>query len=204
MKTPTREKEESARRSTERERTKSEEELFMESERLARQLMEEESLRVMQRLQDALREPVDEDSIARMEEDDPDLAFAMRLQREEAMAEEEETMEFVEGDEEDEEMTYEEMLELGQRIGDVKEERWKLRAQKYIEAMPLIIFDAAKTSSTPRKCTMETCLVCQCAYEDGDTLKKLPCGHLYHVDCIDPWLGMKNTCPVCKKSVSTP
>ena len=34
----------------------------------------------------------------------------------------------------------EEMLELGERIGDVKEERWRSRSQEFINKLPIVIF----------------------------------------------------------------
>lgn len=41
------------------------------------------------------------------------------------------------------------------------------------------------------------CTVCQCDFEEGELLRTLPCNHVYHVECIDPWLRMKKVCPIC-------
>lgn len=37
--------------------------------------------------------------------------------------------------------------------------------------------------------------------QDGDPIKFLTCLHRYHAGCIDPWLYMKGTCPVCLLSI---
>jgi E3 ubiquitin-protein ligase RNF115/126 len=26
----------------------------------------------------------------------------------------------------------------------------------------------------------------------------MPCGHVYHQECLSPWLEKNNTCPVCR------
>ncbi|GKY95390.1 hypothetical protein MPSEU_000500600 [Mayamaea pseudoterrestris] len=41
------------------------------------------------------------------------------------------------------------------------------------------------------------CSICLGEYEDGDTLTKLPCQHLYHTDCITSWTESHITCPLC-------
>ena len=47
------------------------------------------------------------------------------------------------------------------------------------------------------------CAVCKDAMVIGETVKKLPCGHCYHGNCILPWLGTRNSCPVCRFQLKT-
>ncbi|KAM3289805.1 E3 ubiquitin-protein ligase [Capsicum chacoense] len=45
------------------------------------------------------------------------------------------------------------------------------------------------------------CSICLSTYDDGDELRELPCGHFFHCTCIDKWLYMSATCPLCKRSI---
>ncbi|KAL2935395.1 E3 ubiquitin-protein ligase RING1 [Bienertia sinuspersici] len=47
------------------------------------------------------------------------------------------------------------------------------------------------------------CAVCKDQIEVGKEGKLLPCSHRYHGDCIIPWLGIRNTCPVCRFELPT-
>jgi hypothetical protein len=49
-----------------------------------------------------------------------------------------------------------------------------------------------------------TCSICMEDYSDGDELRCLPCNHEYHKVCVDPWLGIHSTCPLCRRSILGP
>ncbi|XP_074273053.1 E3 ubiquitin-protein ligase At1g63170-like [Silene latifolia] len=45
------------------------------------------------------------------------------------------------------------------------------------------------------------CVICLSAYEDGSDIRELPCRHHFHCTCIDKWLHMNATCPLCKYNI---
>ncbi|KAK3126963.1 hypothetical protein QOZ80_7AG0566080 [Eleusine coracana subsp. coracana] len=45
------------------------------------------------------------------------------------------------------------------------------------------------------------CCICLCPYEDGVELRELPCNHHFHCTCIDKWLHINATCPLCKFNI---
>ena len=44
------------------------------------------------------------------------------------------------------------------------------------------------------------CLVCREGFGDGKG-KKLPCSHVFHLDCLRMWLQHQQTCPLCRADI---
>jgi E3 ubiquitin-protein ligase RHA2 len=48
------------------------------------------------------------------------------------------------------------------------------------------------------------CCVCLSRLQQGDTMKELPCQHIFHRECVDRWLRLcQKTCPLCRVSVDS-
>ena len=47
------------------------------------------------------------------------------------------------------------------------------------------------------------CSICLGNLAPGDLCKRMPpiCGHIFHLKCIDEWLRMSKTCPLCKRDL---
>ncbi|XP_055808306.1 RING-H2 finger protein ATL70-like [Solanum dulcamara] len=62
---------------------------------------------------------------------------------------------------------------------------------------PKLLYSVAKDSSTTSTC----CSICLADYKDNDMLRLLQdCGHLFHLKCVDPWLMLNPSCPICRTS----
>ncbi|XP_040382221.1 E3 ubiquitin-protein ligase RNF181 homolog [Oryza brachyantha] len=42
------------------------------------------------------------------------------------------------------------------------------------------------------------CAICLDAFDAG---KEMPCGHRFHGECLDRWLGVHGSCPVCRREL---
>jgi len=47
------------------------------------------------------------------------------------------------------------------------------------------------------------CSVCKEEFKKNDEVHKLPCKHVFHPDCIIPWLKQHNSCPTCRYELPT-
>ncbi|KAL3731885.1 hypothetical protein ACJRO7_028705 [Eucalyptus globulus] len=67
-----------------------------------------------------------------------------------------------------------------------------------LQSYPKILFSSVKHHEKIGGCS---CSICLGEYEESDVLRLLPeCGHFFHMECVDPWLRLHATCPVCRKS----
>ncbi|RLN00495.1 hypothetical protein C2845_PM06G01280 [Panicum miliaceum] len=95
-------------------------------------------------------------------------------------------------------MTYEELLDLEDRIGYVST---GLREDEITRSLRMVKYSAFN----PKHFSTEMdrrCSICQEEFEANEETGKLSCRHSYHVHCIKQWLSQKNACPVCKTTVS--
>ncbi|CAH1992467.1 unnamed protein product [Acanthoscelides obtectus] len=47
------------------------------------------------------------------------------------------------------------------------------------------------------------CPVCLKDHVKDETPKRMPCKHLFHNECIMPWLAKTNSCPLCRYELPT-
>ncbi|CAH2070156.1 unnamed protein product [Thlaspi arvense] len=67
-----------------------------------------------------------------------------------------------------------------------------------IDSYPKIVLGESKRLP---KIDDATCSICLSEYEPKETLRTIPpCQHCFHADCIDEWLKLNGTCPVCRNS----
>ncbi|XP_018459888.1 E3 ubiquitin-protein ligase RZF1-like [Raphanus sativus] len=69
-------------------------------------------------------------------------------------------------------------------------------AKSSIDSLPTI-----KITQKHLKSSDSHCPVCKDEFELKSEAKQMPCKHVYHSDCIVPWLVQHNTCPVCRKEL---
>lgn len=92
-------------------------------------------------------------------------------------------------------MTYEELLELGEVVG--KQSRGL--SQDQIASLPKSKFKCGFFSR--KKSKRDRCVICQLEYKRGDKQITLPCKHVYHTNCGSRWLSINKACPICYKEV---
>ena len=87
-------------------------------------------------------------------------------------------------------MTYEELLELENKIGYVKkgvsiEQKLSLKIEKYSQ----------------NKFDCKECVICKELLKENEFIRILNCSHIFHINCIDEWFKDNKICPICKKDV---
>ncbi|XP_050376596.1 uncharacterized protein LOC126793996 [Argentina anserina] len=98
-------------------------------------------------------------------------------------------------------MTYEQLLELGERIGYVSTGLKEDEISQCLRKIKLSMMN--DQSQHPSGQIDGKCIICQEEYEADDDMGRLNCGHLFHIQCIEQWLAHKKTCPFCKVEATT-
>ena len=44
----------------------------------------------------------------------------------------------------------------------------------------------------------DKCTICLSEFELEEDVRRLPCMHLFHVECVDQWLSQNKRCPICR------
>ncbi|KAM9269803.1 E3 ubiquitin-protein ligase RNF128 [Cariama cristata] len=71
----------------------------------------------------------------------------------------------------------------------------KARAKKAIEQLQLRTLKQGDKETDPDG---DSCAVCIEQYKPNEVVRILTCNHLFHKNCVDPWLLEHRTCPMCK------
>lgn len=67
-----------------------------------------------------------------------------------------------------------------------------------IESYPKVVLGESRRLPKPDDVT---CAICLSEFQPMETLKTIPdCDHCFHADCIDEWLRLNGTCPMCRNS----
>lgn len=76
-------------------------------------------------------------------------------------------------------------------------------AEQAVGQLPEIKMTAEQLDDLKKQEKLTECAVCKEEFTTEDLLKRMPCAHQFHPDCLIPWLKMHNTCPVCRFALPT-
>jgi hypothetical protein len=92
------------------------------------------------------------------------------------------------------ELTYEELTNLGDIAGTVA---CGLSEEQFRQLPHSRHGDAPNHNGDP-------CIICQIDFDPEDLVTHLPCSHVFHDECLRPWLSKKKTCPFCSTELKVP
>ena len=88
-------------------------------------------------------------------------------------------------------MSYEQLLNLEDNVGKVN----KGLTEQQIDNLPNIKYHQKISKD------IDKCIICMEEFKRREKVKALPCGHIFHHNCIKEWLLKEKTCPFCKSEI---
>jgi hypothetical protein len=88
-------------------------------------------------------------------------------------------------------MSYEQLLDLEDKVGNVNKGLNKDKIKK----LTVIPFKKGFYQDCDK------CIICQEDFNYGEKTKLLPCGHIFHIECVDQWLIKEKKCPFCNEEI---
>lgn len=64
-------------------------------------------------------------------------------------------------------------------------------------------YKQVKRSTDDTEDNTEKCTICLSEFEDDEDVRRLPCMHLFHIECVDQWLATNKRCPICRVDIET-
>ena len=98
-------------------------------------------------------------------------------------------------------------FEMVRRISEQEAEaraRKKRAKTDSVQKLPIVKIETKHCKKGPNgQMEPPSCTVCCDVIALGSKGMFMPCGHIYHPDCLQPWLKDHNTCPVCRFELPT-
>lgn len=89
-------------------------------------------------------------------------------------------------------MTYEEMLEMQERVGKVT-----------VGLSPAQFKMLQREKYSPKKHSISSCCVCLNDFEPDQEVVRLRCEHIFDSGCLERWTKENKCCPICKGELET-
>ncbi|EXL40054.1 hypothetical protein FOCG_17337 [Fusarium oxysporum f. sp. radicis-lycopersici 26381] len=73
-----------------------------------------------------------------------------------------------------------------------------------LNLMPTVRYREKEDTHTPKQVTsLSCCSICTEDFQGGVEVRSLPCRHIFHPSCVDPWLLERSLfCPLCRANVA--
>ncbi|TQE06127.1 hypothetical protein C1H46_008192 [Malus baccata] len=83
-------------------------------------------------------------------------------------------------------------------IGSASSSANKGLKKKVLQSLPKFTYGTGGAEAPPK--LGSECAICLGEFAEGHEIRVLPqCGHVFHVECIDTWLGSHSSCPSCRQ-----